>query len=92
MEFTDTASVLETFDAMIAEARKAIESASPESLGKPWSLKNAGNEIFTLPKAAVLRTMFLNHMIHHRGQLSVYLRLLDVPVPRIYGPSADEPM
>ena len=58
---------------------------------KPWSLLVAGNASFTMPRAAVLRSMIMNHLIHHRAQLGVYLRLLDVPVPGTYGPSADEP-
>lgn len=56
----------------------------------PWSLIYAGQTVFTMPRVAVLRGMVMNHMIHHRGQLSVYLRMLDVPVPGMYGPSADE--
>ena len=58
----------------------------------PWTFKNAGHTIFTLPRVAVLRSFVVNHIIHHRGQLSVYLRLRDVPIPSIYGPTADEPM
>jgi uncharacterized damage-inducible protein DinB len=58
----------------------------------PWKLTQAGKELFTMPKAAVLRNFVLNHVIHHRGQLSVYLRLRDVPLPSVYGPSADEAM
>jgi uncharacterized damage-inducible protein DinB len=57
---------------------------------KPWSLKNNGQNILTMPKVAVLRGVVINHLIHHRGQLTVYLRLNDVPVPALYGPSADE--
>jgi len=57
---------------------------------KPWTLLAGGKEIFTMPRIAVLRGMILNHAIHHRGQMAVYLRLNDVPVPSIYGPSADE--
>ena len=56
----------------------------------PWTLKNGGKEVFTMPKVAVMRNFVLNHMIHHRGQLMVYLRMLGVPVPSIYGPSGDE--
>ena len=55
----------------------------------PWTLKRAGTSIFTLPRAAVIRSMVLSHMIHHRGQLTVYLRLCDVPLPSVYGPTAD---
>jgi uncharacterized damage-inducible protein DinB len=57
---------------------------------KPWSLLRSGQTLMTMPKVAVVRSFMLNHIIHHRGQLSVYLRLNDVPVPSIYGPSADE--
>ena len=57
----------------------------------PWTLKKEGHEVFTVPKLSVLRSFLINHLIHHRGQLSVYLRLNDVPVPAIYGPGADEP-
>ena len=56
-----------------------------------WSLKRGGRTLFSMPKAVVLRSFVFNHLIHHRGQLTVYLRLLDVPVPSVYGPSADEP-
>ncbi|MGB0035256.1 MAG: DinB family protein [Candidatus Acidiferrales bacterium] len=82
--------LLETFDKNVASARAAIAGASDEHLAKPWSLQIGGKELFKLPRAAVLRTLILNHVIHHRGQLSVYLRLNNVPVPSIYGPSADE--
>jgi uncharacterized damage-inducible protein DinB len=84
------AELLAMFDAKAAEARAAIASASDADLMKPWTLKVRGQTAFTLPKIAVLRTMVMNHIIHHRGQLTVYLRLNDVPVPALYGPSADE--
>ena len=58
----------------------------------PWTLKAQGKEIFTMPKAIVMRGFVMNHIIHHRGQMTVYLRLQDVPLPSIYGPSADEQM
>src|SRR4029079_11547355 len=82
--------LLETFDANIAKARAAIAGASDEELFKPWTLLSNGNAIFTMPKIAVLRGFIMNHLIHHRAQLGVYLRLNDLPVPSIYGPSADE--
>jgi uncharacterized damage-inducible protein DinB len=82
--------MLEAFDQNAATARKAIAAATDEQLMKPWSLINDGKTIFTQPRVAVLRSFILNHVIHHRGQLGVYLRLNDVPVPSIYGPSADE--
>ena len=84
------ADVLAFFDKGVAEARAALAGASDESLMKPWSLLSGGKTIFTMPRIAVLRSMIMNHMVHHRGQLTVYLRLNDLPVPALYGPSADE--
>lgn len=85
-----TQDILDLFDKNVAEARAALANASDEEFMKPWTLRKGGQEIFTLPKVAVVRTMVFNHIIHHRGQLSVYLRLNDIPVPSIYGPTADE--
>lgn len=82
--------ILEMFDKNIADARAAIAGVSDEELMKSWSLLHSGNTILTMPKIAVIRTLVLNHNVHHRAQLGVYLRLNDVPVPAIYGPSADE--
>jgi uncharacterized damage-inducible protein DinB len=82
--------ILGAFDQSAAAARKAIAGASDESMMKPWSLVAGGKTVFSLPRVAVVRGFIMNHVIHHRGQLSVYLRLNDVPVPSIYGPSADE--
>jgi uncharacterized damage-inducible protein DinB len=82
--------VLEAFDKGTAGARKAIAGASDEQLMKTWSLLRGGQAIFSLPRIGVLRSFILNHTIHHRAQLGVYLRMNDVPVPSIYGPSADE--
>jgi uncharacterized damage-inducible protein DinB len=82
--------LLEVFDQNVAAARDAIAGASDEELFKPWSLLKGGVTLMTLPKIAVLRGFMMNHIIHHRGQFTVYLRLNDVPVPSIYGPSADE--
>lgn len=90
--FTTTADLLATFDEHIRQAREAIAGVADDDLGVSWSLKNAGETIFTAPRIAVLRSFMLNHLIHHRGQLSVYLRLNDVPLPPIYGPTADEQM
>ena len=84
------ASALEMFDANVAAAREAIANASDEELMATWSLLKAGEEVLTFPRIAVLRSFILNHMIHHRGQLTVYLRLNEVPLPALYGPSADE--
>jgi len=87
---TSRKQLLEEFDKRAAAGRAAIAGASDEELMKPWSLIANGKTIFTLPKVAVLRGFVMNHMIHHRAQLGVYLRLNNVPVPSIYGPSADE--
>ncbi len=84
------ADLLAVFDKTSAEARKAIAAASDEHLMKTWSLLMSGRTLFSMPRVAVLRSFFLNHLIHHRGQLTVYLRLNNVPVPSLYGPSADE--
>jgi uncharacterized damage-inducible protein DinB len=85
-----TAELLEVFDKNVAGARSSIAGASDETFMKNWSLKSGDKTLMTMPKVAVVRVFMLNHVIHHRGQLSVYLRLNDVPVPSIYGPSADE--
>ena len=82
--------VLAMFDRNVATARSALTGRSDAELMAPWTLKNHGKEIFTMPKVAVVRGFAMNHMIHHRGQMMVYLRLKDVAVPSIYGPSADE--
>jgi uncharacterized damage-inducible protein DinB len=78
------------FDANVAAAREAIANASDEAMMTSWSLLKAGEEIISMPRIAVLRSFIMNHMIHHRGQVTVYLRLNDLPVPALYGPSADE--
>ena len=85
------AEMLAAFDTSTAAARAALAGRSDAELMSMWTLKRNGTTLFSMPKAVVLRSFVLSHLIHHRGQLSVYLRLLDVPVPSIYGPSADEP-
>jgi len=89
-ELKSKAEVLAFLIRVVPEARAAIANATDQSLMSPWSLLNGGKAVFTMPRVAVLRSMIMNHMIHHRAQLGVYLRLNDVPVPSIYGPSADE--
>jgi uncharacterized damage-inducible protein DinB len=89
-ELNSTKEVLQKFDENAAATRAAILAANDEELFKHWTLQSNGNTIMTLPKIAVLRNFVMNHMIHHRAQLGVYLRLNDIPVPSIYGPSADE--
>lgn len=86
----DVAGLLRTLDSEVERAVKAFDAAPDEVYGGGWTLKNEGQTLFTMPRLAVLRTFVLNHAIHHRAQLSVYLRLLEVPVPALYGPSADE--
>jgi uncharacterized damage-inducible protein DinB len=87
---TTRSAILENFDKNVATARKALEEASDETMAQPWSLLRSGTTLFTMPRAAVVRGMVLNHIIHHRAILCVYLRLNDVPVPGMYGPSGDE--
>jgi uncharacterized damage-inducible protein DinB len=85
-----TSELVERFDDNVANARAAIAGAADAQLLESWTLLTGGKEIFTLPKIAVLRSFVMNHLIHHRAQLGVYLRLNDIPVPALYGPSADE--
>ena len=82
--------LLELFDQGSQRARAAIAATSDEAFAKPWSLLAGGKAMFTMPRAMVVRSFVMNHIIHHRAQLGVYLRLNDIPVPSIYGPSADE--
>jgi uncharacterized damage-inducible protein DinB len=84
-----TETLLDVFDKNVKEARAALGKASDEDFQVGWSLKNAERVIFTLPRVVVVR-QHINHLVHHRGQMTVYLRLLDVPIPSIYGPTADE--
>jgi uncharacterized damage-inducible protein DinB len=86
-----SAELTETFDKNVAEALKLLANQSDEELQKVWRLRRGDQIFLEMPRKAALRTFAMNHLIHHRGQLSVYLRLLNVPVPSIYGPSADEP-
>lgn len=85
-----TEALLKAFDDHVAAARGLLAATPDATLGENWTLKNGGQAVMTMPKGAVLRTFVFNHVVHHRGQLSVYLRMNDVPVPSIYGPSADE--
>jgi len=89
-EINSRAAILAEFDKNLANARKNIAGATDAELFKPWALLANGQTVFSMPRIAVLRSFILNHTIHHRAQLGVYLRLNDVPVPSIYGPSADE--
>jgi uncharacterized damage-inducible protein DinB len=87
---TSRQSILDRFDAEMTKARAALAETSDADMMKTWSLKRGDATIMAMPKVAVLRGMVMNHMIHHRAQLGVYLRMNEVPVPSIYGPSADE--
>ncbi len=89
-EATTRKELLDVFDAKSAAAREALAGVSDPELAKIWTLTYKGQQIFSLPRAAVLRSMCLSHLYHHRGQLGVYLRMNDVAIPGMYGPSADE--
>jgi uncharacterized damage-inducible protein DinB len=85
-----TDELLAFFDDHIAKARAILTETSDETFFTDWTMRNGDQVYFTMPKVAVMRSFVMNHIIHHRGQLSVYLRLNDIPVPSLYGPSADE--
>jgi uncharacterized damage-inducible protein DinB len=85
-----TESLVARFDTLVAEARAAIAALKDADVAAPWSLKHGERVLMTSPRGATIRST-INHLIHHRGQLTVYLRLVDVPVPSMYGPTADEP-
>jgi uncharacterized damage-inducible protein DinB len=89
--YEKTEDLVKSFDRNVAAARKAIAASKDAEYKVPWSLKHGERVLFTMPRGVVVR-MHINHLIHHRGQLTVYLRLIDVPVPSIYGPTADEGM
>jgi uncharacterized damage-inducible protein DinB len=87
--FVSPQATVAAFDEHVKQARAVIATASDPEFLAPWTLKDAGHAVFTMPRLAVLRSLVLSHMIHHRGQLTVYLRLCDVSLPPIYGPTAD---
>ena len=88
---TSRADVLAAFDKNVADAVAAMTGASNEHMMKTWSMKTPdGHTMMSMPRVAVIRGFVLNHTIHHRGQLTVYLRMKDVPLPQVYGPTADE--
>ena len=87
--FEKTETLLAQFDTNVREAREALASAKDDDFGRTWSLKHGDRVLFSGARGTVVRS-HLNHLIHHRGQLTVYLRLIDVPLPSIYGPTADE--
>jgi uncharacterized damage-inducible protein DinB len=85
-----TAAILAAFDASVAQAKADLAATDDAAMMQTWSFNMGGQPIMPIPRIGVYRSVLLNHLYHHRGQLTVYLRLLDVPVPSIYGPSADE--
>jgi uncharacterized damage-inducible protein DinB len=92
LDKTTTSEVLETFDRHVREVRRALLDKSDAELMAPWALKRGDHLLMSLPRLSALRRFLLHHVIHHRGQLTVYLRLQDVPLPPLYGPTADERM
>jgi uncharacterized damage-inducible protein DinB len=89
-EPTSTEDLLEYFDKNLAEAADVLRNTTDEQFMEDWTMRNGDKIYFTMPKVVCMRSFVMNHIIHHRGQLSVYLRLNDIAVPSIYGPSADE--
>jgi uncharacterized damage-inducible protein DinB len=87
--FESASQLLQKYDANVSAARALLVRTTDAEFMAQWTLKNGGKTMFSMPRVAVLRSFALNHAVHHRGQLSVYLRLLDVPLPNIYGPTAD---
>ncbi len=90
LKATSQSELIENFDCIIQQAIELLEKTNDEELAARWKLSRGELVIFELPRKVAIRNMVMNHIIHHRGQLSVYLRLLNVPVPGLYGPSADE--
>lgn len=89
-EYHSTDDIVNWHDELIVNAEKILNEISETEFAKPWTMRNGEQIYFTLPKVAVVRTWCLNHLYHHRGQLTVYLRLLNIPVPGMYGPTADD--
>jgi uncharacterized damage-inducible protein DinB len=89
-KLTSRQEILDLFDRNVVAARKAIAAVKDDEMTQPWSLLNAGSPLFTMPRATMMRRFVLNHLIHHRAVLCVYLRLNDTPVPRMYDPSEDD--
>ena len=89
-DIASTEQLLAYFDGLLAEAKTALLAVKDAEFDKEWSMTYGEDVLFTLPKKQVLRLFCMNHLVHHRAQLGVYLRLLDVPVPATYGPSADD--
>ena len=86
-----TAEVLQRFDSSIAQFRSTAEGVDEKGLMAPWQLRKGDEVLMEMPRVACARSFIMNHIVHHRGQLTVYLRMLDVPLPSVYGPTADNP-
>jgi uncharacterized damage-inducible protein DinB len=86
------AALLEVFDAGVTRLKAAVDDADAAKLGEKWTMRAGSRVLVSEPRALLMRLMVINHLVHHRAQLGVYLRLLDVPIPGVYGPSADEPL
>jgi uncharacterized damage-inducible protein DinB len=86
----DREDLLRYFDGLVAEAINTLKNASDETMMVPWTMRQGEKVFFTMPRMAVIRSMAMNHLIHHRAQLGVYLRLQNIPIPGMYGPSADD--
>jgi uncharacterized damage-inducible protein DinB len=89
-DIENTAELVDRLKTNVAQSAEKLNAVNDDELQKDWTLRNGDHVIFTLPRAAAVRGLALNHFVHHRGQLSVYLRMLNIPIPSIYGPSADE--
>jgi uncharacterized damage-inducible protein DinB len=89
-EAASTQELLAAHDASVAEAKTALNGWDDGKMMETWSMSAGGKAVMSMPRVGLLRAIMLNHWYHHRGQLAVYLRLLDVPVPSVYGPTADE--
>jgi uncharacterized damage-inducible protein DinB len=89
---TTTEDLLAYFDANVADAIAVLEAATDDKFAEMWTMRNGEQIYFTMPKGVTVRQFVFNHIVHHRAQLGVYLRLLDVPLPSSYGPTADAPM
>jgi uncharacterized damage-inducible protein DinB len=87
---TSAAEMVARLDGLVEESKERMAAAAPEAWTESWSLQYGDQEIFSLPRAEAYRSFVMNHLIHHRAQLTIYLRLLNAPVPGLYGPSADE--
>lgn len=90
-EYHSTEDIVAWHDELVGKAEHILNNTPDDEFAKPWTMKNGNQVFFTLPKGVVVRSWCLNHLYHHRGQLTVYLRLLNIPLPGMYGPTADNP-